>query len=222
MQADCSVELGASDERLEVPWASADGNLRYYDLKRQPELLLEVGEAHHNLELGEFLSSVNSPGSMLETAKCDTWASDEILPEEEIYGAPWKYSSYVDLIFSDQHPRLSFECHENFSRRLVRLLHKVPEISAAAEFIVRRCFYFRQALSAGASSNSAPISAAPDSPSEGFYFSFYLSGYGDDSDEARRHWGIALKLVENAILQLSAVHRRGSDQTAPELSNSPK
>ncbi len=217
MQADCSVELGAGDERLEVPWASADGGLRYYNLKRQPELLLEIEEAHHNRELGEFLSSVNSPGSMLETAKCDTWASDQISPEEEIYGAAWKYSSYIDLIFSEQHPRLSFECHENFSRRLVRLLHKVPEISAGAEFIVRRCFYFSQALSAGAASNSIPVTSGLDSPAEGFYFTFYLSGYGDDSDGARRHWGIALKLVENAILQLSATHRRGSDQTAPEL-----
>ncbi len=216
MQADCSVELGADDERLEVPWASDDGRLRYYDLKRQPELLLEIEEAHHNRELGEFLSAVNSHTSMLETAKCDTWTSDEILPEEEIYGAPWKYSSYVDLIFSDQSPRLSFECHGNFSRRLVRLLHKVPEISAAAEFIVRRCYYSRQARSAGATSNAASVTA-PDSTSEGFYFTFYLSGYGDDSDEARRHWGIALKLVENAILQLSATHRRGADQTAPEI-----
>ncbi len=216
MQADWSVELGAEDERLEVPWTSGDGNLRYYDLKRQPELLLEIEEAHHNRELGEFLSSANSPVSMLESAKCDTWASDQILPEEEIYGAPWKYSSYVDLIFSDQHARLSFECHENFSRRLIRLLHKVPEISASAEFIVRRCFFSRQA------SGTASNFAATDSPAEGFYFTFCLSGYGDDSDEARRHWGIALKLVENAILQLSATHRRGSDQTAPELSSSEK
>lgn len=216
MQADCSVELGADDERLEVPWASDDGRVRYYDLKRQPELLLEIEEAHHNRELGEFLSAVNSHGSMLESVKCDTWTSDEILPEEEIYGAPWKYSSYVDLIFSDQSPRLAFECHDNFSRRLVRLLHKVPEISAAAEFIVRRCYYSRQARSAGAASNSAAVSS-DDSLSPGFYLTFYLSGYGDDSDEARRHWGIALKLVENAILQLSATHRRGADQTAPEI-----
>ncbi|HET7840563.1 MAG TPA: hypothetical protein VFM21_03110 [Terriglobia bacterium] len=216
MQADFSVELGADDRRLEVPWTSEDGSLRYYDLKRQPELLLQIEEAHHNRELGEFLSAVNSPGSMLETAKCDTWTTDEILPEEEIYGAPWKYSSYIDLIFSDPHPRLSFEGHQNFSHRLVRLLHKVPEISAAAEFIVRRCSYHRQALSAGAAVNAAPIAAA-ESSTEGFYFTLYLSGYGDDSDEARRHWGIALKLVENAILQLSATHRRGADQTAPVI-----
>src|SRR5260370_19887885 len=36
VEADFAVELGADDETLELPWAAADGGLRYYDLKRQP------------------------------------------------------------------------------------------------------------------------------------------------------------------------------------------
>ena len=39
MHVDFSVELGAEDDCLELPWASPDGALRYYDLRRQPELL---------------------------------------------------------------------------------------------------------------------------------------------------------------------------------------
>ena len=38
-------------------------------------------------ELGDFLAAVNSPAGILETAKCDAWASTEINPEEEIFGA---------------------------------------------------------------------------------------------------------------------------------------
>ncbi len=49
-------------------------------------------------ELGEFLAAVNSPASILETAKCDAWSSTEINPEEEIFGAACKFGSYVDLV----------------------------------------------------------------------------------------------------------------------------
>ena len=42
MQADFSVELGAQDDAMVLPWSSPDGEIRYYDLKRQPDLLLEV------------------------------------------------------------------------------------------------------------------------------------------------------------------------------------
>ena len=193
MQADSSLELDAESDRLEVPWASPDGRARYYDLRRQPELLLNIEEARQNRELGEFLVAVNSPASILETAKCDAWASDEISDEERIYGAPWKFGSYVDLIFNQDGPRLSLERHQELAESASRLLRRAPEIPAAAEFVVRRCFYH----------------ASPQPPpQEGFYLTFYLYGYGDDQYDARRRWGIALKVVENLLLQISATHRQ--------------
>ena len=185
MEADFAVELGADDETLELPWAAADGGPRYYDLKRQPELLLKVEEARRTPELGEFLAVTNSPGGILETAKCDTWPSTEISPEEEIFGAAHKFCSYVDLLFSQEASRCSFAEHEQFAKRITQLLKRVPEIPAAAELLVRRCFY-----RAGGDSR------------EGFYITFYLFGYGDDEAQARQRWAIALKLAENAIRQV--------------------
>lgn len=205
MDATVSVELGAEDARLEIPWQS--GDLRYCDLKRYPELLLELPESQ-NREMAEFLSAMNSELSMLETAKCDTWLSDRMEEQEALYAASWKFGSYVDLVFADPKARSGFAGHENFARRSAALLRRVPDIPAAAEFIVRRCRY---------ASGAAGAEARPDgdaAAAEGFYLTFYLFGYGDDEDEARRRWGIALKVVENALLQLSAKHRRGSDQTA--------
>jgi len=38
---------------------------------------------------------------------------------------------------------------------------------------------------------------------EGFYVTFYLFGYGEDEAQARESWAIGLKLVENAIRQMS-------------------
>jgi len=204
MDATVSVELEAGDAHLEIPWQA--GDLRYYDLKRHPELLLEVPESH-NREMAEFLTAMNSALSMLETAKCDTWLSDQMEQHEVMYAARWKCGSYVDLIFTDPKAREGFAGHENFAKRAAALLRRAPDIPAAAEFIVRRCRY-----APGAAGAEVPpgISEA----TEGFYLTLYLFGYGDDEDEARRRWGIALKVVENALLQLSAMHRRGSDQTA--------
>ena len=195
MQADSTVELDAQSDRLEVPWSAADGSVRYYDLRRQPELLLNVEEARHHRELGEFLAAVNSQASILENAKCDAWASDEISEEERIYGAPWKCGSYVDLIFSEHGPRVSLERHQELANDASRLLRRAPEIPAAAEFVIRRCFY-HQATGPG--------------PREGFHVTFYLYGYGDDQHDAQRRWGIALKVVENLLLQLSATYRQAA------------
>jgi hypothetical protein len=194
VHTDSSAELAPNDDALEIPWASPDGATRYYDLKRRPELLLEVGEAHDNRELGEFLVSVNSNVSLLETAKCDTWITNELSPEEETYGAAFKFSSYIDLIFTAREPRFRFEEHEAFAERATKLLQRAPEISAAAEFIIRRCYYHR--------------ADEPEESDAGFCFTFYLSGYGDDEDEARRRWNVGLKLVETALVQLSAQQRR--------------
>lgn len=206
MDATVTVELGAEDAHLEIPWQSSD--LRYYDLKRHPELLLELPESH-NREMAEFLTAMNSALSMLETAKCDIWLSDQMEEQESIYAASWKFCCYVDLIFTDARARFNFTGHENFARRIARLLRRAPDIPSAAEFIVRRCLYGTDA--AGSEVPSGNNSGAQ----EGFYVTFYLFGYGDDEDEARRRWGIGLKVVENALLQLSAMHRRGSDQTEP-------
>ena len=186
MEADFAVELGAEDETLDFPWAAADGGLRHYDLKRQPVLLLEIEEARRVPELGQFLAAINSPSGILETAKCDVWASTEINPEEEIFGATLKFGSYVDILFSHEASRFSFQAHEQLARQIADLLKKVPEIPAASELIIRRCFY-------------QTVTAVQD----GFYITFYVFGYGDDEAQARQRWVIALKLVENAIRQIS-------------------
>ena len=64
---------------------------------------------------------------------------------------------------------------------------RVPEIPAAVELIIRRGFFHGERKI-----------------QDGFYITFYLSGYGDDELQARQRWTIALKLVENAIRQISA------------------
>jgi len=184
VEADFSVELGADDETLEMPWSGGEACPQYFDLKHHPELLSRVEETAHSPELASFLSVMNSRHGPLETAKCDLWSSTEINPEEEIFGATHKFGSYVDLLFCDESQRFSFEHHERFVNQITRLLKKAPDLAASAEFLVRRCLYH-----------------VGDNVRDGFYVTFYLFGYGEDEEQARRCWSIGLELAENAIRQ---------------------
>jgi len=189
MLVDTAVELGGGDETLDLPWEAPEQGLRYYDLRRNPDLLDQIEEATGNPGLREFLTAVNAPASILASAKCDAWATDEIHPEEEIFGLPKKFGSYVDLVFADSVSRFSFERLEALLKKLAALLQRVPDIPASAEFLLRRCRYHE----------GSDIR-------EGFYVTFYLFGYGDEESKARRQWEIALRLVSNAVTQLSFNH----------------
>ncbi|HEX4605907.1 MAG TPA: hypothetical protein VH724_18040, partial [Candidatus Angelobacter sp.] len=141
MQADFSVELGRGDPALEIPWRSGDPAVRFYDLKKCPELVLQIPEAAAYPEMGAFLGRMNAPAFPLATAKCDVWENRDISPEEEIFGAERKLVSYVDLFFVDERLRGSLEKNEQLAKELCRLLHHAPEIAATVELVIRRCYY---------------------------------------------------------------------------------
>src|SRR5438477_10083202 len=100
MDAAFSIELGRDDPALDFPWTDPDGKVVYFDLKRRPELLARVEEAQQFPELADFLKTVNSAVSIVESAKCDAWSTSELSPHEEIFGSPCNFASYVDLVFS--------------------------------------------------------------------------------------------------------------------------
>ena len=183
MEADFSVELTSDDEQLEIPWAAPDGSLRYIDLKGHPELIREIEEAQREPALAEFLHSVNSADSVLQSAKCDAWASNEIHPEEEIFNLPHKLCSYIDLLFCDER-RFDFPANEAWVKNIASLLRKAPELPISAELIIRRCHF--------------------QVKKTGFYVTLYLFGFGDDEASARTQWEIGLKLVANALRQATS------------------
>jgi hypothetical protein len=185
MDADFSIELGADDPVLDFPWSDPSG-LAYVDLKGNPELVATIEEAKKFPELAEFLRTTNSARSMVATAKSDAWPDTEMLPEEDIYEASHKFASYVDVVFCGPDDCRSLPAHEQFARRLVELLVRAPQIPAAVEICIRRCYFTR------------------DGVEEGLYCTLYINGYGADSASARQNWGIATKLLANAILQVSA------------------
>ncbi len=188
MDADFAIELGHDDPVLDFPWTDPTGQLAYVDLKRNPELVESIPEARTFSELAEFLRRLNSPHSLVETAKCDAWETTELNAEEEIHNASHKFASYVDAVFTENDARLSLATHEQFARKLVALLQRAPETPSSAEICIRRCYF--------AINKEGEVQ-------EGHYCTLYVSGYGSDEPSARLNWGVALKLMGNAIVQLS-------------------
>lgn len=191
MLVDWSAELGRDDPALEFPWTSEDAAVRYVDLKNHPELLTEIPEAAAHAELAAFLGRVNAAGFPLQTAKCDAWATQEILPEEEIFNAEHKFASYIDLVFCDEAARLAFERHEELARSLCKLLKRAPELAASVEFVIRRCYFHEASGERG------------DDSENGFYVTACISAFGQNENEARKQWTIALALVQNALVQVA-------------------
>ena len=187
MDADFSIDLGREDPVLDFPWKDPAGKFAYVDVKRHPELMASIEEAGTFPELCEFLRVMNSARSMVETAKCDAWPTTELSAEEDVYDASHKFASYVDVVFSEIDARLSFSSNEQFARKLVELLRRVPDTPSAAEVCVRRCYF-------GEDSGFR----------EGFYCTLYASGYGNDEASARQNWDVGLKLMGNAVMQMSA------------------
>lgn len=191
MQADFSIECGADDECLEIPWSSEDGALRYVDLKQNPALIADLDEARHFPDIADFLRITNSPGSAFQTAKCDAGFTQELTVEDEPFGTSGKFGSYVDVLFASPVARRSLEQNEACVGNLVRLLQRAPEMPASAEFLVRRCFF-----------------GVDRTDVDGFYMTCYVFGYSDNEEEARKHWGIALRLLGSALVQISTAREK--------------
>jgi hypothetical protein len=181
MEACYSVELGADDAVLDLPWDDPDGKVAYYDLKSEPALLEDVPEAQQYADLRGFLRRVNVPESPFETAKCDVWATDDLQYEDVIFDAATKFGGYVDLVFSDQR-RYSFAAHETFAREFAKRVRLSDDIPATAELIVRRLHEKQNA-------------------SDAFYFTLYAFGFANQEAEARGHWAHALAIVLHALIE---------------------
>jgi hypothetical protein len=181
MDVDTSLELAGDDPSLEIPWSAGDG-LQYRDLVAHPELLTEISEAAGFPELAELLRRVNAPNQSFQTVKCDAWASNDIEPAEEIYGAACKHGSYCDLVLRDGLGRFSLNAHEVLVAAIARALRKLPDVSAAIELVIRHCYFWE-----GADTR------------RGFAITAFVGGYGDNSAHAQKECGAALLCLSNVL-----------------------
>ncbi len=111
MEADWSVACGADDPIVVIPWSSADGSIRYIDLRDAPDRVNEIPEAAHHLALAAALRSWNQPDAPVFTAKCDIWTyAADSFDAEDLPGFAYAHASYIDLLATRAGSVLKFRC----------------------------------------------------------------------------------------------------------------
>jgi len=184
MLAEWSVECGADDPVLDVPWSDAAGTVRFVDLRDNPYDLNHIAEAEQHPALLQALRALNANRSPVFTAKCDAWPTMEeeceaLRAELDLTGdeAPCGFASYVDLIWRERAIFVSFHQQEQRLVRLTRLLQPVEAAYAAAACVVR------------------PAMIDLTGPQEGFAVSLYVRALGTDAAHAYEQWAAALDAV---------------------------
>src|SRR5579885_2067307 len=166
MDCEFSVELGAEDPTLAVPWRSPDGAVEFVDLRGHPEDVDRIAEVKEFPELREFLCALNE--GRYATAKCDAWFETLMDVEDEPYSAEMKCASYVDVFFVEPPMQFGeFELHEREARNVVERVRHAEELRARAEIVIRRVYY------------------GEHTQQQGLYWTLYVHAYREDQASAR-------------------------------------
>jgi hypothetical protein len=197
MLAEWSVECGAEDPVLVVPWKDPDGNAAFVDLRANPYDFDAIPEAEQFPPLMQALRALNATRSPVFSAKCDAWPLDgeeleqlrlnlDVAPAEAAAG----FASYIDLVARSRSLFTSFHKHEQLLQRLVRLASPLDRPAAALDCVLR------------------PALIDLDGPQEGFAISLYVKAVGDDRRAAQEEWAAALDAVVG-LVRSSTSYRPG-------------
>lgn len=190
MQWDWSVECGADDPVVVIPWASEDGSIRYIDLRESPGGIAAIPEAAQYPALASALLRCNRSQSPLFTAKCDVWnyPADQF-DAEDCAGNAYAHASYIDLVAVDPAAFLSFHASERRVREWSRLAQSISLLDSRCEWTLRPA----RILSA-----ASPLAA--DEPLDGYAATLYVWGYGDSAASASVAWSTALLALIEPVL----------------------
>jgi hypothetical protein len=188
MLAEWSVECGAEDPVLVVPWSDPDGKAAFVDLRANPYDFDAIPEAEQYPPLMQALRALNATRSSVFTAKCDAWPldGDELeqlqlnldVPDAE---AGAGFGSYIDMVARNRSLYISFHRHEQLLQRVVRLAAPLDRPAAAVDCVLR------------------PALVDLDGPQEGFAISLYVKAVGDDRRAAQEEWAAALDEVVKLV-----------------------
>ena len=180
MLVEWSVECGAEDPVLVIPWKDPDGKAAFVDLRANPYDFDAIPEAEQYPPLMQALRALNATRSPVFTAKCDAWPMDEDELEQlqlnldvEPADGPAGFASYIDMVWRDRSAFVSFHKHEQLMQRLARMAGPLDRPAAALDCVLR------------------PALVDFDGPQEGFAISLYVKAVGDDRRAAQEEWAAA-------------------------------
>lgn len=192
MQAEWSVECGADDPVVVVPWSGPDTS--FVDLRAHPDSIEAISEADAHPPLMQALRALNAVRSPVFTTKCDAWvlSEDEVAQlrldlaleffetheddalENDSVALKYGFGSYIDLICRDRALFASFARQEHLLRSLVRLAARIDRPHTALECVLRPAF------------------VSLKSAREGYAVSVYVKALGESPRKACSVWGAAL------------------------------
>jgi hypothetical protein len=193
MEADWSVELGATDPVITVPWAACgedEPKCRFVDLRLYPHLVAEIEEAQGRAALRSALVLLNGVTSQLWTAKCDVWnrgpeGGDDPFDPYEMDAEPGETAfgagSYIDLLPRDLEMSQWFDGQERWLRTVTERLRGVSARAARVELVLRR----------------AVVDGVP-----GYGMTWFVEGCGETAQRAEQAWGGAFDLALAAIMDV--------------------
>lgn len=195
MLAESSVECGADDPVLVVPWSSPSGQSGssgalggFVDLRENPYDLDHIPEAEQHPPLMQALRALNANRSPFFTAKCDAWimtpdelAATQLDLDSNPADVPHGFAGYIDLIFRERSLFVSLHQQQQRLDRLARLLEPLDHPCAHAECVLR------------------PALVDLTGPQEGFAVTLYVKALGTGPAHAYEHWSRALESVVTTL-----------------------
>ena len=188
MHLNWSVECGADDPVLVIPWEDPDqpATSHFVDLRENPYDLDQIAEAELHPPLMQALRALNANRSPVFTAKCDAWPMSPQELEAAHFdldepGHGWGFLSYIDLVWRERAVFVSVHQQQQRIQRLARLLEAVAQPCATLDCVLR------------------PALVDLTGPQEGFAVSLYVKALGVDAAEAYEQWSRALEAVVTVI-----------------------
>ncbi len=184
MQSDWSVECGAADPFVAIPWASEDSTIYYIDLRETPVRVKEIPDAARYPCLSAALLRWNRPGSPIFTAKCDVWAyAADLFDADDFPEFAYAHACYIDLLSADAAAFSSFTASEAELKRWDDLARSIPQADSRCEWTLRSARIF-----------------IDQRHSDGFATTLYVWGYGPSPESAAQAWSAALLALIEPVL----------------------
>ena len=150
----------------------------YVDLRENPHALERIAPARQYLPLRNFLTAVNSPGSVFTSA---TVATECHSPADASTGGVCEFGSQATLVFAV--PSLNFDRgqYTELTANLKELLERDSGEAVRGVLRVSSCNF-------------------PEQNRRGFCLGIRLVARGDSAKQAELRWGLGLARVQQALL----------------------
>ena len=176
METNISIEAGAEDPVIVVPWTDPSGRLQYVEPRQGMAWIDQIVEAREWPEVREMLLAIHAV-TCLSSVKCDAWVLSEAELELDFGPVAYGFGAYFDVVDRDPvgTPAALRVRAEQWSRSLC-----AAEIEGRCDFVIRPARIEEQAM---------------------YAMTMYVFGYGGLEQQARKNWAAALQKVAAVLAE---------------------